>query len=723
MPAHAIPSPALLSRRSLLKAGAAAGGGLLLSFALPASSRTAAAAGKTWPLNAWLRIDTDGTVTMAVPAAEMGQGIDTSLPMLVCEELEADWRQMRYEFAPANPVYANPLFGMQATGGSTAIRAFSEPLRKVGATAREMLRTAASERWKVALSECRADKGFIVHSKTGRKVGYGELAAAAAKVPPPATVTLKPPGEWKILGRPTKRLDTALKTRGAAEFGIDITAKTVPGLLVGAVMASPVYGGTLKNVDDAPALAIKGVKQVVRLPDAVVVLADTYWTARTGLLALKPEWDEGANAGLNDEGLFADLRKALDGPAAVAKKEGEPDGAISGAARKIEALYEVPYLAHATMEPMNATASVTAGGLEVWAPTQAQGLIQAFVGKALGFPPEQVKVHTTFLGGGFGRKFELDFIFQAAFASKAAGAPVKLIWSREEDMRHDFYRPAAACRMTAGLDNAGMPVGVTAKVASPSIFSRVFPQFVKDGVDPMGVEGLVETPYAFGTHRVEYVLKNQGIPVGFWRSVGNSFTAFFQECFVDELAAAAKQDPVAFRLSLLKNKPRFAAVLKQAADLGGWSIPVPAGRARGVALHESFGSIVAEVVEISMVNATDVKVHQVACVVDCGLAINPSTVEAQMESAIVYGLSAAAYGKISLANGRAQQGNFPDYPVVRMAQMPVIKVRIVDSKEAHGGVGEPGTPPIAPALVNALAKLTGRRLRSLPLSNHHFNLV
>ena len=346
-----------------------------------------------------------------------------------------------------------------------------------------------------------------------------------------------------------------------------------------------------------------------------------------------------------------------------------------------------------------------------------------YVGKALGFKPEQVKVHTTFLGGGFGRRFELDFVFQAAFASKAAGAPVKLVWSREEDMRHDFYRPAAACRMTAGMDSAGAPVGMTAKVASPSIFSRVFPQMVKDGVDPMGVEGLAETPYAFGTHQVEYALKNQGVPVGFWRSVGNSFTGYFQECFMDELAEAAKADPVAFRLSLLKAKPRFAAVLQKAAELGEWDKPLPAGRARGVALHESFGSIVAEVVEISQPSAGEVKVHQVACAVDCGLVINPDTVEAQMESAIVYGLSGAAYGKIAIENGRAQQGNFPDYPVVRMAQMPAMKVHVMASEAAHGGVGEPGTPPIAPALVNALAKLTGKRLRSLPLSQHGLTLV
>jgi isoquinoline 1-oxidoreductase beta subunit len=711
-----MPANAMLSRRSLLKAGAAAGGGLLLSYTLPASTRTAAAAGKGTQVNAWLRIDPDGIVTLSVPAAEMGQGIATSLPM-------RDWRQVRFEFAPANPVYANPLFGMQATGGSTAIRAFSAPLRKVGATAREMLREAAARRWKVPAEECKADKGTIQHPKTGRKAAYGELAGAAAKLPPPATVALKSPQEWKLLGKPTKRLDTAVKARGQAGYGIDIHNAQVPGLLTGTLMACPVYGGKLKSVDDAPALAVKGVKSVVRLPDAVVVLADGYWNARLGLEALKPEWDEGAGATLSEAGLAEDLRKALDGPAAVAKQEGDAAAAISGAKQKVEALYEVPYLAHATMEPMNATAHVTADGLEVWAPTQAQGPIQMFVGKALGFKPEQVKVHTTFLGGGFGRRFELDFIFSAAFASKAAGAPVKLVWSREEDMRHDFYRPAAACRMTAGLDGAGMPVGMTAKVASPSIFSRVFPQMVKDGVDPMGVEGLAETPYAFGTHRVEYAMKNQGVPVGFWRSVGNSFTAYFQECFMDELAEAAKADPVAFRMSLLKAKPRFAAVLQKAAELGDWDKPVLAGRARGVALHESFGSIVAEVVEISLASATDVKVHQVACAVDCGLVINPDTVEAQMESAIVYGLSGAAYGKIAVEKGRAQQSNFPDYPVVRMAQMPPIKVHIMASSEAHGGVGEPGTPPIAPALVNALAKLTGKRLRSLPLSQHGFNLV
>jgi isoquinoline 1-oxidoreductase beta subunit len=476
-------------------------------------------------------------------------------------------------------------------------------------------------------------------------------------------------------------------------------------------------------VNEQPALAVKGVKKVVRLPDAVVVLADTYWNARMGLEALQPSWDEGAGAALNDAGLMADLRKALDAGGATAAKEGDAQAALSHAARRVEAVYELPYLAHAPMEPMNATAHVTANGLEVWAPTQSQGPIQMFVGQALGFKPEQVKVHTTFLGGGFGRKFELDFIFQAAFASKFSGGPVKLVWSREEDMRHDFYRPAAACRMKAGLNASGAPVGLTAKLALPSIMSRVFPQFVKNGIDPSSVEGLAETPYDFGARHVEYAMRNQGVPVGFWRSVGNSLTAFFQESFMDELAEAAQADPVAYRLALLGKEPRFAAVLKAAAELGDWGKPLPPGRARGVALHKSFGSIVAEVAEVSLTGGTQLKVHRVACAVDCGMVINPDTVAAQMESGIVYGLTAAAFGKITVENGRVKESNFPDYPMVRMAQMPSIQVRIMDNREAHGGVGEPATPPIAPAVANALAKLTGKRLRSLPLSQHGIALV
>ena len=716
-------SQAMFSRRGFLKAGAAAGGGLLLSVVLPVSARRAASAGPATQLNAWLRIDGDGTVTLSIPSAEMGQGIDTSLPMLVCEELEADWRQMRFEFPPANPVYANPLFGMQATGGSTSIRAFSEPLRKVGAAAREMLRTAAAQEWNVPVAECKAEKGYILHDRTSQRAGYGELAARAAKLPPPAQVTLKSPAQWTLLGKPAKRLDTAAKADGRARFGIDVLPAEIPGLLTGAVMACPAFGGKLKSVDDAPALAVGGVKRVVRLPDAVVVLADTYWNAHLGLRALHPEWDEGPGASLNDASLAEDLRKALDSSGAIAANTGDAQSAISGAAGRIEALYELPYLAHATMEPMNATAHVTADGLEVWAPTQAQGPIQMFVGHALGFKPEQVRVHTTFLGGGFGRKFELDCVFQAAYASKFSGAPVKLVWSREEDMRHDFYRPMAACRMTAGLDSAGAPVGLSAKLALPSIMSRVFPQMVKGGIDPSSVEGLAETPYDFGARRVDYVMRNQGVPVGFWRSVGNSLTAFFQECFVDEMAEAARADPVAYRLALLRNQPRFAAVLDAAAKLGEWGMPVPAGRARGVALHKSFDSIVAQVAEISLVNGTNLKVHRVACAVDCGMAINPETVTAQMESAIVYGLTAAAFGKITVEKGRVKEGNFPDYRMVRMAQMPSIDVHIVASREPHGGVGEPGTPPIAPAVVNALVRLTGKRLRSLPLSRHGITLV
>jgi isoquinoline 1-oxidoreductase beta subunit len=485
-------------------------------------------------------------------------------------------------------------------------------------------------------------------------------------------------------------------------------------MLVGTVLACPVFGGKLKAVNDAPAKALPGVQAVVSLPDAVIVVADGYWNARKGAEALSPEWDLGENATRQEAGNRATLAAALDEPGATARSEGDAAGAVAGAAKQVEAVYLFPFLNHATMEPMNATASVTAEGVEIWAPTQAQGPCQFAVSKALGIKADQVKVNTTFLGGGFGRRFELDFIFHAVFASKAVGAPVKVIWSREEDMRHDFYRPSMAVRLRAGLDGAGAPVGLEAKVAGPSIMSRVFPDMVKNGIDITSVEGFAESPYRFGAVRVDYTRKEIGVPVGFWRSVGNSFSAFAMETFVDELAAAAGQDPVAYRRVLLAAQPRFLAVLNKAADAGGWGKALPSGRARGVAIHLSFGSIVAEVAEVSA-QGNALRVHRVTTAVDCGRVINPDTVVAQMESGIVYGLTAAYFGEITIANGRVEQSNFPDYPMLQMRHMPAVDVHIVESGEALGGIGEPATPPIAPAVANALFALTGKRLRALPL--------
>jgi len=704
-----------VSRRRFLQAGAAAAGGLVIGFHLPARGRGARAAAEA-VVNAWLRIAPDDSVTILVAHSEMGQGVYTSLPMIVAEELEADWNKVRAEMAPADPEYRNRMFGVQATGGSTSVRSSFDHLRQAGATAREMLRQAAAERWGVPVAECHASGGRVVHGPKGLQATYGALAEAAARLAPPAEVALKKPAQWTLIGKPTPRLDTPMKVDGSAVFGVDVK---LDGLLVGTVMACPVFGGRLRTVDQAPALAVKGVRAVVPLDDAVVVVADGYWPALKGLRALAPVWDEGANAAMSSASIRAGFMAALDGPAAVAAAAGD-DAALAGAAKQVEAVYEVPFLAHATMEPMNATAHVTADGVEIWAPTQGQGPIQFAVGAALGLEPGQVKVHTTFLGGGFGRRFETDVALQAVLAAKAVGAPVKLIWSREEDIRHDFYRPAAVARLRGGLDAAGRPVAWQARLVCPSIMTRALPDYVKDGIDPSSVEGAVEMPYRIANRRTEYAMTNTGVPVGFWRSVGNSQNAFFVESFLDEIAHAAGADPLDFRLRLLDEAPRHRAVLEAAAEAAGWGSPPPPGRFRGLALHESFGSIVAEVVEISVGDGKALSVHKVACAVDCGVVVNPDTVVAQMESGIVYGLTAALFGEITLGDGRVEQGNFDGYEMLRLAQMPEIAVRIVESDAALGGIGEPSTPPIAPAVANAIFAATGERIRSLPLVRHGF---
>ena len=701
-----------LSRRRFLETSAAAGGGLIIGFHLPLGGRFAEAAQAEATMNAWLRIAPDDSVTIMIPSAEMGQGIYTSLPMLVAEELEVDWRKVRAETAPAAQVYANPRFGAQMTGGSMSIRGFSEPLRKVGAQSREMLRQAAAQRWGVPVTECEARVGKINHRPSGRSLRYGELSEAAAKLTPPAEVALKEPKAWTLLGKPVARLDTPAKVDGSAVFGIDVK---LPDMLIGTVGACPVFGGKLKSVDEKPALAVKGVHMVVPLESAVVVLGDGYWQAKQGLAALSPQWDFGANAGASSDAILADFKAQLDSPGAVAASEGDSAAALAAAAQRLEAVYQVPYLAHATMEPMNATAHVRADGIEIWAPTQGQGPAQQTFAKMFNLKPEQVHVHTTFLGGGFGRKFELDFLTYAVLASKATGRPVKVVWSREEDIQHDFYRPAAMVRFRAAFGADGRPQAWEAKIVAPSIMTRAWPSMVKGGIDPSSVEGLADTPYGVANRRFEYVMRHEAVPVGFWRSVGNSQNAFFAESFIDEMAHATKQDPVAFRLALLADKPRHRAVLEKAAQTAGWGTAAPAGRFRGVALHESFGSIVAEVAEISLDGGKTLRVHKVTCAVDCGRAMNPDTVVAQMESGIVFGLTAAFYGEITIKDGRVDQANFDTYPMLKLAQTPAIEVHIVESGAELGGIGEPGTPPIAPAVANALFAASDKRIRSLPL--------
>ncbi len=701
-------------RRTFIKASAAVGGGLLIGFYLPAASRLAEAAESPAPLrpNAWIRVGEDGKITVIVDKSEMGQGVMTALPMLVAEEMDAAWNQVRVETAPAAKAYINPLLGMQATGGSSSVRGSWEPLRKAGAAAREMLVAAAAQTWGVKADACRVANGEVSHPASGRRLGYGELTARAATLPVPNEVFLKDPQEFKLIGKPVPRLDTPQKVNGSAVFGLDVK---VPGMLTATVVRCPVFGGKAASFDPKQAKRIRGVRHVLQIASGVAVVADGFWAAQQGAKALQVRWDEGAHAGLSSAGIRDKFATLAQRPGAVARSAGDAARALQGAARKIEAVYEVPYLAHATMEPMNCTAHVRKNGCEVWVPTQAQGRVQQTVAQVTGLPAESVTVHTTFLGGGFGRRFEQDFVAEAAQISKALGVPVKAVWTREDDMQHDFYRPATYNALSAGLDEKGLPVAWSHRIVGPSIMSRVFPNMVKNGIDPTSVEGAANLPYAIPNLQVEYTMHDPGVPVGFWRSVGSSQNAFITECFLDELAAAGGKDPFHLRRELLHAAPRHKAVLELAAAKAGWGKPLPKGLYRGIAVHESFTSFVAQVAEVSVSGEGEVKVHRVVCAVDCGMVVNPDTVRAQMESAIVYGLTAALKGEITVMGGRVQQSNFNDYPMLRMDEMPRVEVYIRPGADTPGGVGEPGTPPIAPAVANAIFAATGKRIRRLPI--------
>jgi isoquinoline 1-oxidoreductase subunit beta len=644
----------------------------------------------------------------------MGQGVATSLPMLLAEELEADWSKIKIEFAPADKAYTNPMFGMQGTGGSTSVRAAFVPLRKAGAAARELLIAAAAQTWNVDRTQCRAEQGAVLHVPSKRRLTYGKLVEKAATMPMQADVPLKDPKDWKILGTRVRRLDTPPKVDGSAEFGIDVK---VPGMLVAVIARSPVFGGKVTKFDVAKAKAVPGVRQVVQISNGVAVVADGYWPAKKGRDALEVSWNEGPTASVSSATIAQLFAQRAEQPGAVARHEGDTEPALAGAASNLDAVYEAPFLAHATMEPMNCTAHVRpdGGGVDIWAPTQFQTGAQGLGAQIGGVAPERVKVHTTYLGGGFGRRFELDFIQEALETSKAVGAPVKVIWSREDDTRHAQYRPASYHRLRAGLDGSRRPVAWTHRIVAPSILARVFPQTIKNGLDQEVVEGGVEMPYAVPNVHVDYVMTDTGIPVGFWRSVNNSFNAFVVESFIDEVAHAAQRDPYEYRRDLLGKAPRHLGALNLAASKAGWGSPLPRGRARGIAVYKSFETYVAEVAEVSVESEGAVRVHRVVCAVDCGPVVNPDIVEAQMESGIVYGLTAALWGEITIDKGRVQQSNFHDYRMLRMAEMPRIEVHIVPSTEAQGGVGEPGTPPIAPAVCNAIFALTGKRIRRLPI--------
>jgi isoquinoline 1-oxidoreductase beta subunit len=698
-------------KRSTFVASAAAGA-LVLGFEIPLGGRRASAAMAR--LQGFVSISPDGTVTIVQPQSEMGQGVMTSIPMLIAEELDCNWSQVRVESFPAiDKIYNNPAYGVMGTGGSTSILGWYMPARKVGAQARAMLVAAAAQKFGVGAPELRTQDGVVYHDASSRKAAYGELVAVAATLTAPADVTLKAPDKFKIIGTPVKRVDAPDKVTGRAQFGIDVV---VPGMRFAAIKQSPVFGGTVGHYDDSKILRRPGVKNVVNLKNAVAVVADRFWRAKTALDALEVAWIAGSAASLDDATISAGLKAALgdDANAAVAKQVGDAVAALKGAAKVVSAEYRVPYLAHATMEPMNCTASVTADSCEIWAPTQGPGPLQQVAQHVTNLPANKITVHQTYLGGGFGRRFAMDFAIQAILLSQAAKAPVKLIWTREEDIQHDVYRPTSATRIKAGLDASGKLVAWQQRIASPSIMGMTGfgpPQ----KVDSSSVEGSADKRYAISNFTVDYVRKDFAVPVFFWRSVGNSQNGFFFESMIDEVAHAAGKDPYQFRREMVTDTPRLLNVLDRVAKNSGWGKPLPKGYGRGIALHECFGSIVGEVAEVSVDAKNAVAVHRVWVVVDCGTVVNPDTVEAQMQSAVNFGLSAALYGAISISGGSVEQHNFYDYQMVRLANAPHIEVEIVKSTAKPTGVGEPGTPPIAPAVTNAIFAVTGKRVRTLPL--------
>jgi isoquinoline 1-oxidoreductase beta subunit len=706
-------------RRDFLKTGALAGGGLVLGLYLPPFGRPAEAAqqsASTFTPNAFLRIGTDGSVTVIVNHSEMGQGIYTALPMLVAEELDADWRTIRVEAAPVDAAYNHTAFGTQMTGGSSSTWSEWERLRKAGATARAMLIAAAAETWKVDPAACRAQKGQVIHATSGRRLPYGRLAQKASGMTPPQNVTLKDPREFTLIGKPTKRLDTPEKVNGRGVFGLDVK---VPGMLVAVVARPPVFGGTVKSFDAGPARAVPGVRHVVQIDQGIAVVADGFWAASKGRRALAIIWDEGPLAGLDSRAQSEEYAKLAAQPGVVARKQGDAAAAMDGASRKLEAVYELPYLAHAMMEPLNSVADVRPDGCEVWTGTQFQTIDRDNAARITGLKPEQVKVHTTLLGGGFGRRavFDSHFVAEAVQLSKALKTPVKVIWSREDDIRGGFYRPAAYHSIRAGLAADGRPLTWQHRIVCQSFMmgTPFESALVKEGVDGTAVEGAAELPYDVPNLLVDWKQAPGGVPTHFWRSVGHSHTAFAVESFIDELAHAAGKDPYEYRRALLARHPRLKRVLELAAGKAGWGRPLPAGRGRGLAVHESFGSIIAEVAEVSVSKEGKVRVHRVVCAIDCGPVVNPDTVRAQMEGAVVFGLSAALHGEITFRNGRVKQRNFHDYPLLRMNEMPEVETHIVPSTDTMGGVGEPGVPPVAPAVTNAIFAATGKRLRRLPI--------
>jgi isoquinoline 1-oxidoreductase subunit beta len=704
-----------VSRRTLLTAGLA--GGFLFAFHLPVRATNEpvqppdVTEGKFAP-NAFIRIDPTGQTTLVMPQVEMGQGIYTAVAMILAEELDADFSRVTLEHAPANEkLYANPAFGVQATGGSTSVRAFWKPLRAAGASARAMLVQAAAQQWQVEPASCTTSNGEVTHRDSGRKLSYGELALAASSQTPPKDVALKDPGDFVLIGKPVKRLDTPDKVNGKVVYGIDAM---LPDMKFATLAQSPVFGGKVGKVDDSAARKVPGVRKIVILDDLVAVIGDHMWAAKKGLDALDIEWNEGPNAKLSSKDIWQDLRAASEKDGVVAKSTGDiVKGLASG--DRMEASYELPFLAHATMEPLNATVHYKPDSCEIWTGTQIVARVQSEAAKAVGLPVEKVIVNNHLIGGGFGRKLEPDMVVAAVRIAKQVDGPVKVVWTREEDIQHDIYRPVYRDTIAASLSD-GKIVGWKYKIAGSAVIARWLPPAFQKGIDIDAVDSAVDMPYEIPNFHVEYVrAEPPAIPTGFWRGVGANNNVFAVECFMDELARKAGKDPIEFRRGMLANSPRFLSVLNLAAEKANWGQPLPARVGRGVCLQPSFASFIATVVEAEVDEHGEVKLRRVTSVVDTGIAINPDTIVAQVEGGLIFGLTAALYGEITIEKGRVQQSNFNDYRMLRIDQTPKIEVHVVKSGEVPGGIGETGTTAGPPALRNAIYAATGVALRRLPI--------
>jgi isoquinoline 1-oxidoreductase beta subunit len=708
-------TPASVSRRGLLTGGLA--GGFVFAFRVPLRAANEPAqqpdvtAGK-FAANAFIRIDHSGQTTLIMPQVEMGQGVYTSIPMILAEELDADFSRVILEHAPpSDKLYGNPLFGIQATGNSNSVRAWWKPLRTAGASARAMLLEAAAEHWQVDPASCTTSNGYVIHAGSGRKIGYGALVDAANMQAPPKDVVLKDPKDFVLIGKPLKRLDTPDKVNGKAIYGIDAM---LPGMKFATLAVCPVFGGKVRKVDDSAATKIPGVRKVIVLDNLVAVVGDHMWAAKKGLEALVVDWEEGPNARVSSKDIWDNLRAASEKEGAIAKSRGDPAKGLA-IGDKFEASYELPFLAHATMEPVNATVHLKPDSCEIWTGTQVMTRVQSEAAKAAGLPVEKVTVNQHLLGGGFGRKLEPDMVVAAVRIAKHVDGPVKVLWTREEDIQHDVYRPVYRDTIAATL-SGGKIVGWKYRVSGSSIMARWFPPGFQNGVDIDGVDSAIDMPYDIPNFQVEYVrAEPPAVPTGFWRGVGPNNNVFAIECFMDELARKAGKDPIDFRRTMLGNQPRFVAAINLAAQKANWGEPLPARVGRGVCLQPSFASFIATVVEAEVDEQGEVKLRRVTSAVDTGIAVNPDTIAAQLEGGLIFGLTAALYGEITIAKGRVEQSNFHDYRMLRIDQSPKIEVHVIKSGEAPGGIGETGATAGPPALRNAIYAATGVALRRLPI--------